>query len=191
MFDELSVSMGVVVLRITSSSSESRVVECCSSMTLDEAATAAGFNLPGDHSTIFVCRGRILAPYLSLGHHRVASGAHIILHRKRGPFPKSTPVPLYHEKAFIYATCEDLESRRLADLGFHLWEMSPMFGTVMSEIVHEIELDNESMSRQEFPTVIHPASIICEAPLPMIADRWAGGSIMDWLDSEVSRGSWS
>jgi hypothetical protein len=27
--------------------------------------------------------------------------------------------------------------------------------------------------------------------LPMIADRWAGGSIMDWLDSEVSRGSWS
>jgi hypothetical protein len=67
---------------------------------------------------------------------------------------------------------EDIERRRLADLGFANWEPCREYLAIAREMAREQEAEDEDMtSFFAFPTVVKPANAISETPLPTVFRR--------------------
>jgi hypothetical protein len=177
--------MDEIVLRLSTVDGESRIVRCSTLMTLEEAAAEAQFQVPEWASLIFAFKGRELAGYLSLHFHNIRTGSHIAM-----AMSGRNPTGIFQDVALCrwenpYSPGDQLEERRLADLGFANWENHRGYRKEMLALTRQREAEDERDPPRAFPTVIQPASVPSEAPLPTRFKRQSNRRACSWMCGQI------
>ena len=134
---------------------------------LDEVAKFHNLYNGAPSDTVFVCRGQVLGPLLSLGHHGIREGDRIFVHHRR---PRVTRPPFNRRMAFkqpnTTSEARRAETARISDLAFSSWEMHGQFLSLMNAIL-EARARREDCEILFVEETILPTDLrIREDPLP-------------------------
>jgi hypothetical protein len=160
--------MNAITIRVSPVGSDGCITTCSGSFTPADLVEELHIEIPDNCDIIFVYKGRVLSSYLTLQFQGVTSGSRLIYTIKQiSPVHLPNPCPFTD-----YEAQEELETRRLADLGFANWEPCREFLGIAREMVREEEArDEEATDLFVFPTNITPAMTISDSPLPTLFRR--------------------
>jgi hypothetical protein len=167
------ICMETVIIKMSWKSGCGKVIACSTGMTVEEVARENGFTLVNGREPLFIFKGRILQPQLTLHYHNIRDGASIIAYI--GFSCAFLPLKLRRAR-FVSRTAQEMdeardnEAARLLDRDFMLWEMVKGYPELLA-ICWRDEENNEEKAAAEVTTektVITSEHTISEAPLPLM-----------------------
>jgi hypothetical protein len=175
--------MNIISLKLAWKWGGAKEVTCADAMTVEEVARDHGFTDVAEAAPLYISRGKVLAPELTLRAHQIADGQKIIAYlpsaaRARRPQLLAEP-PAVRCRAMC--DIEDGEASRQADQDFAHWESARNLPLVMGELLAMIEDEAERSTRIEevsevppMPTVVRASARISEDPLPRLPNLGRG-----------------
>jgi hypothetical protein len=154
-----------------------KVIRCTADMTIEEVAGANGFSEVNRTVPIFIYKGQILRPELTLQHYKIPSGAMIIAYigfACPDVTPKYRPrFPFAWPRAESIDEIKDKEMGRIADQDFRCWETVRAFPQVLKDILLDEERAEQESDAQQEPeeTIVAPSHVPSDAPLPLLFRR--------------------
>jgi hypothetical protein len=154
-----------------------KVITCPADMALEEVAAANGFSEVHRTEPVFIYKGRVLQPELTLQYHKIPNGATIIAYigfacRQVAPKYRPRP-PCPWPRAESLDEVRDREMARIVDQDFRCWENVRIFPQVLKDVLLEEEREQQKSDTQPQPdeTILAPSHAPSDAPLPALFRR--------------------
>jgi hypothetical protein len=164
--------METVIIKISWKWGGGKIIACSTAMTVEEVAQENGFAAVNGREPLFIFKGKILEPQLTLHYHNIRDGASIITYLgfACAIFPIRLPKALFISHKAQVDEARDNEIARLIDKDFMLWEMVKDYPGVLAECLREEEKNQGKpapVDRTE-TTVIMSSHRISDSPLPLM-----------------------
>jgi hypothetical protein len=182
--------METVIIKMSWKWGGVKVIVCSTSLSIEEVAQANGFTAVNSREPLFIFKGRILQPQLTLHHYNIHDGATIITY-----IGFACPILPIRFPGDLFAShrtqrideAQDNEKAKLVDQNFMLWENVRSYPKILAEFLKEGEEreEKEAPAVKTEKTVVKSSHEISIAPLPLMLKGEDGFRRRD------RRGSWS